>query len=255
MKHTAGETSKSIQDQLNGIYMEYLDQLYENTEMLDSIDKYELSSPLFLSVDTDRGNYVAGSLRMLFVGKETNGWFNPEERRLANLSSIKSKKEEYLQALVQHYRRFNLGYKQRMSALWRFLDIVKGEFSQKVDLGFLWTNLIRHDYLCKAMPFDLFQKIDFHSNQILRKEIEILKPDILIFLTGPSYDWYITHTFTHARIFAMHNSKYSARQVAVVEGMPNVKHALRIYHPSYHDRLGAHFKREMSEIIFRQIFG
>lgn len=240
-----------MQNELNKAYEEYLEFLFSKPAMLDSIDKYELSSPQFISVDVQRGNYVSSDIKILFVGKETNGWFNKDERVQKGLETIRTNRSKYLEALLWQYREFNLG-ESWYSPIFQFIDIVRNEFEKQGTMGCLITELIRHDYNGSSLPYDMFREIDRNNNEILRKEIEILNPDILIFLTGPSYDWYITNTYERAEVLPVEKTPYRKNQVAKIMGISGVKSSFRIYHPDYHNRLGAQFKYDMAKLIYNQ---
>jgi len=44
--------------------------------------------------------------------------------------------------------------------------------------------LLRHDCYGKGLPNEIITKVAYDNNFILRKEIEILKPDALVFWQG-----------------------------------------------------------------------
>ena len=68
-----------------------------------------------------------------------------------------------------------------------------------------------------------------------------------MFLTGPSYDRHLITTYPRA-VFQKHEN-FHVNTVAVIEGIPGIKKAIRIYHPGYHNREGADFKYEMAELL------
>ncbi|WP_192820895.1 hypothetical protein [Rufibacter sp. LB8] len=114
-------------------------------------------------------------------------------------------------------------------------------------MGFLLTELLRHDYCCKSPRKEIIDKITFDNNRILRKEIEILNPDALVFLTGPTYDKHIRKTYPMATFSNIDH--YPSNQVSIIENIPYINRAIRIYHPDYHKWLGSKFRFEMVDVI------
>lgn len=237
-----------MQNQLDELYKQYLNIILSDEEILNLIESYVLSSPQLLDVAAPRSNYTTSDYKVLFIGKETNGWFNQQERNEFNLVSIKGQNMEYLEVLKQIYIRQNIGEKEMSRAIFSFIDLAMDEIKvNSLSTGFLLSETLRHDYKCKGLPNHLALRIAFENNFILREEIKILAPDSLIFLTGPSYDEYIKLTFPKA-IFKEY-PEYEINQVSIIENIPDVKKALRIYHPGFHSRKGKDFRYEMADVI------
>lgn len=236
----------NIQKQLDNLYLNYLETLFLDKELEEMIENLIVSSPQFLDTETPRGNYIDSEYKVVFIGKETNGWFNANEREKEGLTKINRQFEKYIHSLKKMYSRHNIGANYR-SPIYLFIDLLVDKLSELKKTGILLTELLRHDYYCSRLPNEIIDKVAYDNNFILRKELEILKPDALIFLTGPTYDRHITMTYPSA-VFKKHEG-YSLNQVALIEDIPNIKKAIRIYHPDYHNRLGADFKYEMTEVI------
>lgn len=241
---------EATQSKLDSLYNEYLDRIFADEQLLKMVENYELSSPHFLDVNVERGNYLGSEFKIVFVGKETNGWFNPKERQDAGLEIINKQNQKYLSALKQNYLRHNIGVNYR-TAIYTFMDLVIEKMSERLNTGFILTELLRQDYLCAALPYDLIPKIAYDNNYILRKEIEILEPDAIVFLTGPNYDSNIKLTYPEAAFQSF--SDYPKSQIAIIEGIPKVGKAIRIYHPDAHKYQGEDFRYEMVEIIKEHI--
>lgn len=72
--------------------------------------------------------------------------------------------------------------------------------------GFLWTNISKFDY-GQTTPSQELQNLNPSGFMLLKEEISICKPDIVIFLTGGKYDGRI-------------KSMFQIADDAMVEGMP-----------------------------------
>lgn len=235
-----------IKSQLDLLYKNYLETIFSDKELAEMIDNLILSSPQLLDVETIRGKYLDSDFKLVFVGKETNGWFNRNERLEEGLIKINNQFEKYIFSLKKIYSRHNIGLNYR-TPIYLFIDLLIDRLSINKNVGFLLTELLRHDYNGSGLPSKIIDKVAYNNNFILREELEILSPDALIFLTGPTYDRHIKMTFPNAVFKEV--AGYSLNQVSFIENIPNVKKAIRIYHPDYHNRLGGDFKYQMTEVI------
>ena len=240
-----------MQKQLDNLYHNYLETLFLDKEIEKLIEDNKLSSPQLLDVETPRGNYLISEYKVLFIGKETNDWFNTVERKNEDLTLINGQFEKYINSLKKLYKSHNIGVKYR-SPIYLFIDHLVKKLNESKQTGMLLTELLRHDYNCKGLPQHIIEKVAYKNNFILREEIEVLKPNALIFLTGPNYDKHIKMTYPTAVFKECQDYKF--RQVAAIENIPNIEKAIRIYHPDYHNRLGSDFKYKMSELITKFLF-
>lgn len=235
-----------MQRQLDNLYQNYLKQIFSDKKIEEMIENLIISSPQFLDVETPRGKYLESEFKVVIIGKETNGWFNSNERKEEGLTEINLQFEKYINSLKQLYSQHNIGVNYR-SPIYLFIDLLLDKLTESKTTGILLTEMLRHDYKGSGLPNELIEKIAYNNNFILRNELEILNPDALVFLTGPTYDRFITLTYPTA-VFHKHEG-YALNQVSVIENIPNIKKAIRIYHPDYHNRLGSEFKYEMREVI------
>ena len=237
-----------MQQSLESLYKYYLKQIMSDNEVKDAIENYSISSPFLLNVNTPGSNYLNSDYKVIFVGQETNYWFNQIERRNSNLEPINGQLDEYVSALTDLYLRTNNGEKYRTS-IFIFYDILRIKILERQSsLGMLNTNLIRHDNFGEGrLPERLINKTAFNENEIFRKEIEILNPDSLVFVSGPNYDRYIRKTYPNVVFEKIENKPLN--EIAILKNIPNVKSAVRLYHPSYHNRKGANYKFEIASIV------
>lgn len=170
-----------LNQQLHNLYTDYLEHLYTQTW-----DK-GVSAPLLMHVF---GDYTQMPCKIMFVGRETHGWQEMNSRLTVS-------------KLQDHYQNFELGKKADYgdgkkprylrSPFWNFNRSVfyrlnNSEFgvSRKTN-GFLWTNISKFDY-ASSTPSQELQDKNIAGFKLLRGEIELTKPDIVIFETGGSCD-------------------------------------------------------------------
>lgn len=182
-----------LNQKLQGIYQTYLEPLY--SQEWDST----VSSPLLMHVFPE---YAAVNKKILFVGQETHGWYQ---------MSIKFTAAE----LQDKYEGFNLGktadyrdgkpFRNLKSPFWNFsrslfckINGKEPDVTRKTN-GFLWTNISKFD--CKSTTPDIeLQAKNVAGFHLLKAEIEILEPDMVVFLTGTKYDGWIDSVFNPIRV-------------------------------------------------------
>jgi len=235
-----------LQKQLNDLYFDYLKTIFTDKELFQQVLNFEISSPIFLDCNAEFGNYLDSNFKILYVGKETNYWFNEKEREDSGLLTDISNYEKYIQALTDLYKTFNIGHNYKR-AIFTFMDIFVEKFRNiNGKTGILWTNLLRHDYYGNGkVPPEVEQKITFDKNYIFRKEVEVLKPDAIVFVTGPNYDHIIENTFVGLKKVTIENE--SEREICFLEHENLPKKTIRVYHPDYHWRINAEYRWNLVE--------
>lgn len=127
----------------------------------------EMSGP-FLAAP--REAYWSAKRKAVFVGQETNGWSSEDDAA----------------AQMETYERFNLGEAYYSSPFWNVIRkfeaaLVGSTYSS------VWLNLNRfdeNDGSTSGANRLILSELDF----LLKSELQILGPDIVIFFTGPDYD-------------------------------------------------------------------
>jgi len=188
---------KEIQNRLDKMYSEELnsDRLQEIFNENAIIQK--ISAPHLLSIDD---SYCKAKIKIMFVGKETNKWWGKlddfintpnaidilKQRYYAEFFGGKVPKAKNLSELVtykseNHWNNsFFVEYKKVRKEL---LNNVKGSL--------IWSNLLKMDLDNKkgySKNSISNQTIVDISKRIFQKELEILKPDFIIFATSYTYD-------------------------------------------------------------------
>lgn len=172
----------AIQQRLNRFYADTL-----QASKFDSVQQQELSLPLLLSVPQA---FLKAPVRIMFVGKETNGWLGKLAAYYSGCVGIADLLGRYDRQMQQTTAR---GAFSRMHQ--RLADALAGGRKEAV----LWNNLSKMDWH-QGRPdsrTSLWHSAALRefSQKLLRFEVDLLQPDVMVFGTGPSYDMAIKETF------------------------------------------------------------
>ncbi len=239
------------QEKLNELYDSYLEKVLSNKEISNYILNDTISSPLFINLDLSSNNYIESDVKILYVGKENNGWFGFNERNVYGMNNDIFEKEKYLNSLLDLYGRFELG-KKYQKPFFLFKDILAEKIEERnYKVGVLWSNLLRFDCQNK---WELKKKVfEIDGNEILKKEIEILKPNLIVFVTGPNYDYFIDKTFIENEYIQINNKPIREKCIIKHQNLP--RNTFRIYHPDYQLRLGKNYRWDIvDEIVKLSVF-
>lgn len=169
-------------------------------------------------------NYEKMKYKILIVGKENDGWVFNNDARGSMLDTL-----DFLNSKDYNDKRpfFDFPYKFCKS-LNNLVDI---QDSKKT--YFTWVNLreFSFDEVPKTSLGKEAQSIIDNEFNILEEEIKIINPDIVLFLTGPTYDYYIKNQLNGVEFKTIEN--YGIRQFARVEHKSLPDNSFRIYHPFY----------------------
>lgn len=184
---------------------------------------------LVLHLPCITGNYKEMDKKILIIGQELDGWReirdNPKDAMLDTLD-ISLKKPP------KHPRPFN-------SFSLKFCKMVN---KPKFPVSWASANIRKFSYK-KTPKFKLHEKVQnliYDKFNCLEEEIKIIKPDIVLFLTGPYYDYYIKNQLKGVEFKTVEN--YNIRQFARVEHKSLPDNSFRIYHPRYLKRRGIYNK-------------
>lgn len=201
----------SLSEQLARIYNVFYPEFQG---LRKNFSNFNMANPYLLSLPD---GYAMALLRVMLIGKETNHWGT----ELANVS---------VETLMELYRKFVIEGWGDNYAFWTFVSALR-EYSRD-DLGnavsVISNNVVKvgndgigfNDELLEAM---------LKKENLLKEEIGILRPDILIFLTGPSYDPVIKKILGD---FAIESIDPALRLDRLyIDGLD--VEAYRCYHPRY----------------------
>ena len=173
-------------------------------------------------------NYEKMKYKILIVGQENNGYGYETEAKKSMLFTLDFQNGRY----YDNAPFFSFPYSFCAS----INDCDNEEYSKKSYLA--WVNLKEFSFetSSKKPLNEKAQNIIDNEYNILEEEIKIIKPDIVLFLTGPYYDYYIEKQLKGVVFKLVEN--YGIWQFARVEHKSLPKNSFRIYHPVYLRRSG-----------------
>ena len=181
------------------------------------------TNPMLLWLDED--HFSTAAKRIIICGQEPWGWDGFG-------TSIEEGMKSYRRFFVEE--QFYPGYGQ--SAFWkafRFLKAAICKLFPDDQCYFIWQNVSkmgRNDG--NTGVTDEIRQLERKCFPVLREEMALLKPDVVVFLTGPNRDWDITFHFPDATFTPL--AGYSTRQMARVRSAALPATTLRLYHPNYY---------------------
>lgn len=168
-------------------------------------------------------NYEKMKYKILIVGQENNGYGYETEPKKSMLFTLDFQNGRY----YDNAPFFSFPYSFCAS----INDCDNEKYSKKSYLA--WVNLKEFSFetSSKKPLNEKAQNIIDNEYNILEEEIKIIKPDIVLFLTGPYYDYYIEKQLKGVEFKTVEN--YGIRQFTRVEHEALPKNSFRIYHPVY----------------------
>ena len=169
-------------------------------------------------------SYSGARRRILFVGQQTYTWGRNGDW-CSNVSSLPD--------VLRLYRDFDLGhgrggYPRKRSPFWQACWRISQSVSNSDD-SFVWSNLVKLDLCGRRPPRELESFVaQFH---LLKREIRILRPDIVVFFTGHRYDDALCLEFPRATFERIGRTPASILASVRADGLP--RQTLRTYHPGY----------------------
>lgn len=177
-------------------------------------EKDELSSPLLICPPID---YKAQTHRLMIFGQQTYGW-----------------EGENIATGIDAYVNFNFAEGYYNSPFWSFVRSLEDGLNIGRRMS-VWNNLNKCDWSKDKPPLEIELKIE-RTFGVIPREIEILNPDVVIFLTGPRFDDNIKRLFSDARFESVPG--FNERQLARIVQKKLPPKSFRTYHPNYLRRSG-----------------
>ncbi len=178
------------------------------------------ANPLLLYINKEE-DYKTADIKLMVFGQETNSWY--DER-----ATIK--------AVRYHYDNFFNGDKcwgyggQFWNGVSRFLSCLQSKYPDK-RIRLIWNNIVKIGKKSeKGFPPDYIYEIERELFHVIPDELQILKPNVVLFLTGPNYDSIIADNFGELKHEAL--SIFPERELSEVS-LNGVDFAFRTYHPNY----------------------
>lgn len=256
-----------LQEQLGALYASHWDSLKKAMISSQQAGK-KPSFPFLLSLNhwvngqPEENWYVDADLRVMVFGQETNRWTGNEDTGDFGIPpSTAFDPEVSMEAVMGIYEDFYATYYSESA--FRYNGRKYGTFHHGVNhlaglltdcfhgkrVAYLWNNLVK---VGKADGRGFCGENIFRAQlevfPVIPEEIHILRPDILIFLTG-SYDDILERVFKEATFTAL--APFQREEVARIT-LPGINiPAYRTYHPSA--RIGKGQKEAFYQAITNDI--
>ncbi|MCH5319779.1 MAG: hypothetical protein J1E38_08755 [Paramuribaculum sp.] len=218
------------------------------------------SLPLLLWLDDEHRNVLNKRYRIMIFGRETNNWNSPNITTYNfNISSSDDITDQVnaIQDIYNAYCYFNDSTKSRFTKNGPMLfENTFRELIPNESACFIWNNICKigrgnvgTGHACGLAPYTI-HKAEQEQFDVVPSEIEIIRPNIVVFLTGSQGDSFIKEKFPNAEFISMPGNSFVDR-VSLPE-QESVKYAYRVnMHPSA--RIAS--LREKLENVYRFIIG
>lgn len=210
-------------------------------EMLEAF-----SPPLLIKIPTE---WEVVEHRILWIGQETAGWSWKVARLRADdlgwdypdITSLGdfARHAEAVEALTYGYGEFNLAvnHPANRGLYWRYFRWMFDAMLAHGRTSMVWTNVIR----CSAnagkgyTPWDVSEPIRSaflaQQHRLLAAEIEVLRPTLVIFVSGPDYEIFVRQEFQGCESVAL--APFTIRQAARFSHAALPPSSFRTYHPGH----------------------
>ena len=196
---------------LKDIYLKYWNIYLQNIRKNPNI---EPANPFLLVEPKD---YRSKAKRVMICGQETQGWGNEYDRDPDSAT---------IEALLRIYAGFvnNGGYN---SPYWQFINSLKNSCP---NVGFICNNIVKIGRKYGPGCDDTINELTLRYFPVIPEEVSILNPDVILFLTGPRYDWRIKQVFGDFKMYPVNGLKNMIKISFFNTELPV---AYRCYHPRY----------------------
>jgi hypothetical protein len=229
-----------MNNQLLNLYTSKWDDLCTAMKpiLLDDTLELKPTCPLLISID-DAEEFNRADVRLMICGQETNSWNHQFH--------------DNQQSIIDNYKSFfNDGEcwaygGQFWNGVSRFGSLLQAKYADK-KIKLVWNNIVKiGKYNDKGFPPDYIYEIEREHFSVIKEELEIIKPNIVLFLTGPNYDGIIHDNF--GLLEKQNLAPFSTRQISKLK-LEGVDFAFRTYHPNYlwRNNIDSYFNRIIEEI-------
>lgn len=143
-----------------------------------------LSMP-FLIKFSNENKVKSADLRVMFFGQETREWID------------KGTVEDIMEKYCVDFNDFSNIH--RPGAFWCILSEMRNKINKQLPdkyVSYIWNNIVKADYSPRAdsegykVPDEVYAKFCDINRALILREIEIIKPDVLVFFTGAESSGY-----------------------------------------------------------------
>ena len=231
-----------MNNQLLTLYSSKWDKLCPAIKLINEDDSLEIkpTNPLLVFVDKEE-EYLNADIRVIIYGQETNGWFGGFNTDINFILDCYNK-------FYNSGKCWNYGG-QFWNGFRKFWTMLEEKFPNK-KIRYIWDNIVKIGKSDgKGFPPDYIYEVERNHFSIIKDELKILKPNIVLFFTGPNYDRFIADNFGQLSYTAL--SSFNSRQLAKIS-LSGTDFAFRTYHPNYlwRNDIDSFFRVILNEIKF-----
>jgi hypothetical protein len=216
----------SINKLLYELYASKWEKLCEAMELNSGEGKAELANPLMLYIN-DEKDFMTADVKVMLFGQNTGNWYG--------FDTCEGSLSEIMQSFTESFdnREGSIGkYYSMGQGMNKFINDMNTRYSDK-KIRYVWNNIVKIGFKSSGTPPDRLYQIEKEHFAVIKDEITIIKPDIILFLTGLNYDGKIKINFGELS-FVTVTSLNDIRKLAKIDmpEFPFVKCAFRTYHPN-----------------------
>ncbi|SDM65297.1 hypothetical protein [Acetanaerobacterium elongatum] len=201
-------------------------------------DDNQYSSPFYMGYSQ---HYSPNKKTIMVIGQEARDW-----RRIDTDWSIDDIQKHYESIIARQLFGIRNNSKFLKSAFWRLIRYLQGE-----NFNVVWNNLDKlHRYDGKkSIPLELEDETELNrqygtdKKSLLEREIDIINPDHIIFVTGPAYYKSMCTCFGIKPTSLVKYRPNNQNLCTEIDNVLNYKgKAIWTYHPTYLSRIKAYDK-------------
>lgn len=162
-------------------------------------------------------NYYEKRIKVMICGQETQGWGNEFDD---------CPEKATLDAVLGIYAGFVNGGGYN-SPYWQFINSLRKACP---GVGFVCNNIVKIGKKYGPGCDDSINDLALKYFPVIPEEINLLQPDVILFLTGPNYDWRIRKALGDFKTKQVENIK---RFDEIIFDDTSLPKAFRCYHPRY----------------------
>jgi len=213
-----------MNEKLKELYIDRFELLTPELEEYNSTvdSEKKATNPFLIRVPS---NYERYQNKIMIFGQETNSW----GKECGNNAVFSNNIEKSLDIYEKFY--LNGGINSYRGPFWSEFKRIKKEIEKLGNSVFVWNNINKIGITGKG-NLGAINEIQFNRFQVVNDEIELLKPNIIVFLTGPNYDFFIEKNIGSFKQTKISDSLYS---LEFKSKYSNIKF-FKTYHPNglYH---------------------
>lgn len=189
--------------------------------------------PLLLKVNEEI--HYKADLKIMIMGQETDSWERQQKRPFTPIDQSSKIVASTVDDFMDTYRTF-LNEWGKNSPFWHYIKNINSSLNRQLPgktIEIIWNNIykIGNKEKGKNRPTDIIRSFENEHFNVIEEEVNILKPDIIIFFTGPNYEKRVEKIFSITSSTPLVSS-INERELAKFQ-LSNGITAYRTYHPNY----------------------